>query len=75
MDEVEQQALVAGQMIEDRQMETALAKQIGDIAAIQAGQGEKAHQPLLLAGQIAESEQGQLPGPFGAIFTIRRAFH
>ncbi len=56
-------------------MEAAFAEQIGDVAAIQPGQGEKAHQPLLVAGQEAEGEQSQLLRPFGQIFTIRGAFH
>lgn len=73
--EFKQRSLVASEMIEDRQMEAAVAEQIGDAAAIQPGQSEKARQPILVAGEIAEREERNLLRQFGAIFTIRRAFH
>jgi len=73
--EVKQQGLVAGQMIEDRQMEPALGEKIANVAAIQTSQSEKPHQPLFVAGKKAEREEGDLHRQFSAIFTIPGAFH
>jgi len=70
-----QQGFVSGEMVEDRQMKAAFAEKLRNVAALNAREREKPHQPLFLAGKIAEREQGHLFRQFGQIFTIPGAFH
>ena len=75
MSEFKQQAFIAGEVVEDRQMEPAFAEKRRDIAVLNPGEREKPHQALFFTGKKAEPEQGHLFRQFGPIFTILGAFH
>ena len=70
-----QQGFVSGEVVEDRQMKAAFAEKLRNVAALNACECEKPHQPLFLAGKIAERQQGHFFRQFGQIFTIPGAFH
>ena len=78
--EVEKQALVARQMVENRELKGGLAQKVWNIARIEAREREKARLPLLLAGKKGEGEQSEVGGgrrrrPPARITRIALDFH